>query len=117
MQISKLWLFLDSLFPADAAELRNGGNPDLAGSELDFVPGGVAEFDLAVFGDFLPGGFDEGAILEDFGLAFADGLDAFVIIVGHGVLLDVHGDDDAGRDRLRFATISEIGDAGGTIIS
>lgn len=85
--------------------MRNGGDPELAGGEFDNFAGGVFEDDLAVLRRFTPSSLDNFAVLEDVGAARADGGDAFVITVSHGVLLDHHSNDGAGSDLFEIAAL------------
>jgi len=112
-------LSFEGSFPADAAELGDGGDPELTGGEPDDLAEGVFEDDLAILGGFCPGAFDGFAILENVGFAGADGRDAFVISVSHSVLLDHHGDDGARGDLFQLAAFGDsvgFGEIGGTFI-
>lgn len=99
--------FGSDLFPADAAELRDGGDPELAGGEADGLAELVAEDDLAFLGGFLPTALDDAAVLENVSAAGIDSADLLVVAVGHGSLLDHHGDDCARRDLGELATFGE----------
>lgn len=87
----------------DAAILRNGGNPNLAGDKLDGAAFGVTEDNLAGLGRFGPSALNGLAVLENSGWASTDGGDGFVIAVGVGALLDDHGDHYA-RCELDWVT-------------
>jgi len=50
-------LSFEGSFPADAAELGDGGDPELTGGEPDDLAEGAFEDDLAILGGFFPSGF------------------------------------------------------------
>ena len=80
----------------------------MARGERNWLAGGVFEGDLGLAAGFFPGAFDNGAVLEDVGLAGADVVDFFVDAVGIFGFVDDHGDDDA-RGELGGVTTGELG--------
>lgn len=98
-----------TLFPADAAELWHGANPELSWSESNDFAARVAELDLGGLAGFLPGSLDDFAVLEDVGFAAADSGDLLVVAVGHGAFLYAHDDNGTRGDLDEFATF------GGTV--
>ena len=91
----------------------DGGNPSLTRDEANFFVFFVAEDDLGVFRGLFPSTLDDAAVLEDVGVAGADGGDVFVvIIVGSLFFLNNHGDDDGGGE-LFFGTDEFGGDFAG----
>lgn len=77
----------------------------MSGGEFDEITGVVTEDDLVVSGSFLPGAFDNFAVLENGGTTGTDSSDVFVITVGHFAFVDKHGDDDFRSDLGRFAAV------------
>lgn len=107
------WLVLN------ATVLGDGGDPDLAGGELNIVTVGVAEDDLAGLRGFSPGALDGLAILENGSRTSADSSDRFVIAITINTLGYYHGNDYAWCELNGLATLGfgvGFGQIGRTLI-
>ena len=102
---SILWLIIN------APVFGDGGDDSLSGSKLNLIPSFVSKFDLSFAGGFGPLAGDGDAVLENIGIARADGSDVLVIIVGGTMFGDDHGYDRGGRHGGEITGIFGVGSA------